>query len=159
MPDQPARCPATYPRSASTPPNTRSVHCHLEAGHPGEHEEADTEVTWLPDDQHVTTNPTGREVLDLALPDNDSGEATVRGYLIKLLTMVWDDGEGFNGKRPFGNSGWQGDFDKAFIEAGWVTGKLDEDGWVDDVDDQAVNALIHSAIRVLAGEPTSGGTT
>jgi len=48
--DEPARCPATYPRSASTLPNTRIVHCHLESGHPGEHEEEGTEVTWLPDD-------------------------------------------------------------------------------------------------------------
>lgn len=102
----------------------------------------------------MTTTPTGRDVLDLALSDNDSGEHTVRGYLIRLLAMVWEDGEGFNGKRPFGNSGWQGDFGEAFIKAGWVSGALDEDGWVDDVDDQAVNALIHSAIRALAGGTT-----
>lgn len=97
----------------------------------------------------VKTNPTGREVLDLTLDDNDSGETTVRGYLIKLLAMVWEDGEGFNGKRPFGNSGWQSDFDKAFIKAGWVTGRLDEDGWVDEVDDEQVDALIASAIATL----------
>jgi len=50
QPDQPKRCPATYPRPANTPPNTRIVHCHLEAGHPGEHEEEGTEVTWLPEE-------------------------------------------------------------------------------------------------------------
>jgi len=101
------------------------------------------------------TMPTPQEVLALPLEENDSGETTVHGYLIKLLTMVWEDGEGFSGKRPFGNSGWQGDFDKAFIEAGWVTGRLDEDGWVDDVDDEAVNGLIRSAIKALGAPAVS----
>lgn len=51
QPDQPtpARCPARYEREGGRLPEDRLVHCHLEAGHPGEHEEADTEVTWLND--------------------------------------------------------------------------------------------------------------
>jgi hypothetical protein len=37
--------------------------------------------------------------------DSDAGDnITVRDYLFKILMMVWD--EGFDGKRPFGNSGW-----------------------------------------------------
>lgn len=80
-----------------------------------------------------SADPTPRQVLDLPLPDNDSGADTVRGYLVALLAAVWDEGEGFSGKRPFGNSGWHGDFDQAFIKAGLVPGQLDEDGWVDEV--------------------------
>lgn len=100
--------------------------------------------------------PTGQQVLDLALGENDSGARTVRGYLVALVERVWTDGECFGGKRPFGNSGWQGDFDKAFIEAGWVNGRLDEDGWVEEVDNAGTDALVRSAIASL-GE--AGGST
>lgn len=98
------------------------------------------------------TTPTGHEVLDLVLPPNDSGATTVRGYLIRLLGELWEHGEGFCGKRPFGNSGWQGDFDAAFIAAGWVTGALDEHGSVENVDDAAVEKLVRSAIEALGTE-------
>lgn len=39
-------CRAQYQRPGGRQPGDRIVHCHLPAGHPGEHEEADTEVTW-----------------------------------------------------------------------------------------------------------------
>jgi len=97
--------------------------------------------------------PTPQQVLDLALPDNDANAATVRDYLVALTREVWSDGEGFSGKRPFGNSGWQGDFDKTFIEAGWVEGRLDADGWVEDVDSAQVDTLVRSAIDALAARP------
>ncbi|GAA2346775.1 hypothetical protein [Dactylosporangium salmoneum] len=97
------------------------------------------------------SDPTPQQILNLRLdPDNDSGADTVRGYLVALLAAIWHDGEGFSGKRPFGNSGWQGDFDKAFIEAGWVAGQLDEDGYVDEVDGEAVDRLVRQAIKALA---------
>lgn len=44
-PDVPA-CRAEYPRLAFVSPNARIIRCGLQAGHPGEHEEDDTEVTW-----------------------------------------------------------------------------------------------------------------
>jgi hypothetical protein len=46
----PDRCPARYEREGGRDPGDRIVECHLEAGHPGEHEEEGTEVTWLPDE-------------------------------------------------------------------------------------------------------------
>ena len=33
---------------------------------------------------------------------------TVKDYLKTLLHTLWDEEDGFSGKRPFGNSGWQG---------------------------------------------------
>jgi hypothetical protein len=45
-----ARCPATYERDAGREPGDRIVECHLQAGHPGEHEEDGTDVTWINDD-------------------------------------------------------------------------------------------------------------
>jgi hypothetical protein len=101
------------------------------------------------------TKPTPQQVLDLELPENDANAPTVRAYLGTLLMNVWVDGEGFSGKRPFGNSGWQGDFDRAFIRAGWVEGTLDEEGWVDSVDSDQVDALVRGAIQWLAA-PVSG---
>lgn len=98
--------------------------------------------------------PTPQQVLDLELSDNDSGEETVRGYLVALLAGVWAEDEGFNGKRPFGNSGWKGDFDAAFIAAGWVAGSLDHDGYVEESDTERVDALVRSAIAELA-KPTA----
>ena len=41
------QCPVQYERLGGRQHGDRIVHCHLERGHPGEHEEADTGVTWL----------------------------------------------------------------------------------------------------------------
>jgi hypothetical protein len=49
--EKPRRCPARYEREGGALPGDRIVECHLEAGHPGEHEEADTEVTWVNDEE------------------------------------------------------------------------------------------------------------
>lgn len=96
------------------------------------------------------TNTTARQVLNLPLPPNDAEAATIRDYLIALLALVWTDRECFNGKRPFGNSGWQYELYPALITAGLVAGQLDEDGYVKEVDRQAADALIGAAIRELA---------
>lgn len=95
---------------------------------------------------------TPQELLDLPLPDNDSGASTVRGYLMALLATLWREGEEFSGKRPFGNSGWQYDIYPAMIQAGFIEGRLDEDGYVESADDRAANELVLAAIAAL-GEP------
>jgi hypothetical protein len=51
-----------------------------------------------------TDETTPRQLLDLPLPENDSGASTVRGYLLALLTELFREVDGFSGKRPFGNS-------------------------------------------------------
>lgn len=55
-------------------------------------------------------------VLNCPLEENDSGANTVKGYLKALLSTLWDECEGFSGKRPFGNSGWEYDLTDALIE-------------------------------------------
>lgn len=57
-----------------------------------------------------------------AIVDGDLGEVPLRYYLGKLLYNLWIDGEGFSGKRPFGNSGWDIDVAMALCEAGVVKG-------------------------------------
>jgi hypothetical protein len=97
---------------------------------------------------------TARQALDLPMPDNDANATSIRSYLVELLAKVWEEGECFNGKRPFGNSGWEYDLFPPLITAGLVTGRLDEDGYVDDIDDRAATLLIAAAIRELGVSPT-----
>jgi len=62
--------------------------------------------------------------------DSDAGDGrTIRDYFHSLLTTLWEEGEGFSGKRPFGNSGWEHDLYRPLALAGYVEG--DADGFVD----------------------------
>lgn len=102
----------------------------------------------------TTTETAPQEVLDLPLsPDNDSGETTVRGYLTELLATLWREQEGFSGKRPFGNSGWEYDLYAPLLKAGFIAGAFDEYGYVEQLDDAAGERLVLAAIRAL-GEPS-----
>jgi len=94
-----------------------------------------------------------RTVLDTPMGDNDANADTIRDYLVCLLADVWKHGEGFNGKRPFGNSGWEWELYAALVKAGHITGRFDEDGFIEDADRQAGDALVAAAIESL-GEVT-----
>lgn len=89
------------------------------------------------------------QILDLPMPPNDADAPTVRGYLKALLRELWREGEGFSGKRPFGNSGWEYELYNALVKGGVVMGKLDGDGYIQEVDADAANALIFDAIEAL----------
>lgn len=97
-------------------------------------------------------------VLDLPMGENDANAATVRGYLKALLTKLWEDGEGFSGKRPFGNSGWERDLHFPLVKAGRVAGEIekyetyggDERESLERIEDEdAANAMIFEAIDQL----------
>lgn len=95
------------------------------------------------------TNISALKVLAAPMEPNDARADTVGDYLIRLLERVWIDGEGFSGKRPFGNSSWEWDVYAALVRAGLVVGSLDSDGYLDDCDEPAANALVSEAIRAL----------
>lgn len=57
-------------------------------------------------------------ILDLKLAPNDANAGTVREYLVALLHQLWTREDGFSGKRPFGNSGWQYEVYDAIEQAG-----------------------------------------
>lgn len=86
------------------------------------------------------------DILDVEMPENDSGAATVRGYLVALLRTLWCEGEGFSGKRPFGNSGWQYDLAAPLVKAGILPGKIDEWGDLGAFDEAALDRLVLEAI-------------
>lgn len=92
---------------------------------------------------------TPQQTLALPMPENDANAATIRDYLIALLATLWEEKDGFTGKRPFGNSDWDGDLIVALIQAGAIEGELDEDGYIDSCDDDAAEELISDAIQAL----------
>lgn len=94
-----------------------------------------------------TANP--RAVLALPMGPNDAHAETIGEYLIGLLAALWDEKECFDGKRPYGNSGWDCDLLIPLVKAGLIEGRIDEDGYLDGVDDDAGERLIADAIRSL----------
>ncbi len=90
------------------------------------------------------------DILDLPLDaDNDADASTVREYLVALLLALWNEGEGFSGKRPLGNSGWEVDIYKALGRAGLVECEFDEDGYLDSMDYPAADELVRDSISRL----------
>ena len=96
---------------------------------------------------------TPEEVLAVPMdPDeNDAAASTVREYLAVLLGTLWEEKEGFSGKRPFGNSSWEYELYAALAKAGAVHGRFDEHGYVEEMDDDAANKLISAAVDALCG--------
>lgn len=88
-------------------------------------------------------------ILDLPMQENDADAATIRDYLKALLLTLLAEGEGFSGKRPFGNSGWDRDLHIPLVKAGIVKGTLDEDGYIVEIDDAKADVLLASAIKDL----------
>lgn len=63
--------------------------------------------------------------LELRLGDTDAGDnITVRQYLHALMETLWWEEDGFSGKRPFGNSGWQWDLITPLCVAGFIEGTV-----------------------------------
>ena len=83
---------------------------------------------------------------------NDAGADTVRDYLLTLLGGVWTEQEGFNGKRPFGTSGWECDLFEPLADAGLIAATYDEEGFIDyaSIDEPAARKLIDAAIGALS---------
>ena len=99
------------------------------------------------------TELTGEQILELPLMNCEYGYNTIREYLKGLLKELWNHGEGFSGKRPFGNSGWEYDLYYALVASGNYQGayEVDEDGYGDarDYDITELNNAIFIAIAAL----------
>lgn len=99
------------------------------------------------------TTPTPRQVLDLPLGVNGADAETVRGFLVALTRKVWEEQEGFDGKRPWGYSGWSQAVLAALVRAGWVRGTFDEDGWLATLDEERAETLMDAALDELGRVP------
>jgi len=91
------------------------------------------------------------EILDCPMDPktNDAQASTVREYLAALLAELWKAGEGFSGKRPFGNSGWEWEVYTALVREELVPGVIDDDGYLDEVDQDAADRVVREAITTL----------
>lgn len=90
----------------------------------------------------------GMTVLRVPMQQNDANADTIGAYLIRLGHECWLEGEGFDGKRPFGNSGWEYDVLEALVRANLIYGELD-DGCLLDIDEKTGNELIAKAFQAL----------
>ena len=90
------------------------------------------------------------QLLDLRFTSRDlDEELSIRDYMRRLLTVLFAEREGFSGKRPFGNSGWEYEIIEPLIRAGAITGSLDEDGRVDDYDEDDFAIALEKIIGAL----------
>ncbi len=93
---------------------------------------------------------TSQEILALEFESRDLYRTlTIKEYLKELLRTLWQEGEGFSGKRPFGNSGWQYDLYAPLIKHNLISGKFDEDGYIEEIDEEAGDRLVLSLIHAL----------
>jgi len=82
--------------------------------------------------------------------DSDIGDdLTVRDYLRDLLMTLWEKGEEFSGKRPFGNSGWKYELYRPLIAGGFIPGTLDDDGYVNTVDEEFATNYVRDLIMTV----------
>lgn len=108
-------------------------------------------MTWKVNDP--ITPELCEQVLNTPLHEhNSAGLSIVKEYLCQLLLDVWKYGEGFDGKRPFGDSGWESDLHITLAEAGLIDGHYEYDSMYDykdwyQIDEAAGNALVASAIQ------------
>ena len=96
-----------------------------------------------------------KDILEIEFNDEyDLQETlTIRDYLKRLLSTLWEEGEVFSGKRPFGNSGWKSFAVEVLIKKGVIEGKLDDD-YIDDYDKVKYDEIIKGCINEL-GECSS----
>lgn len=88
-------------------------------------------------------------ILQTPMGENDADAATIGHYLYSLLWNLWDEGEGFSGKRPFGNSSWEYDLYKPLVEGGHVEGRLDSEGYLDYVNKDQADKLVFELIDFI----------
>jgi len=79
------------------------------------------------------------------------GVVTIRQYLFNLLRTLWDEGESFSGKRPFGNRGWEYDLYKPLIVAGVIEGEIDEYGSIEECDEDEGRRVVLRLIDEMCG--------
>lgn len=84
----------------------------------------------------------------LPMQENDADAGTIGEYLRKLLYTLWNEGEGFNSKRPFGNSGWGYELYHALVMNGVVEGSIDpEYDELEEFDSESADSVIFGVIE------------
>ena len=85
--------------------------------------------------------------MDVRFYSNDLDVSlTIREFLRELLLALWEEGEGFSGKRPFGNSGWKYQVYASLVKEKFIEGTLDREGYLQDYDRRAAHELLQKLI-------------
>ncbi len=107
-------------------------------------------------DNYIITETKHEEgdILDLIFYSDDLHcRITVRDFLKKLLTKLWEEEDGFTGKRPFGNSCWKDDIFTEMCKRKIIDGEIEyfEDGSIlsIDWDGKKGNEILLDAIKRL----------
>ncbi|MCY1451398.1 hypothetical protein D9M71_682640 [compost metagenome] len=102
-----------------------------------------------------------KKYLDVVFYDNTSynRDISVRDFLKGMLLELWYEGEGFSGKRPFGNSCWEFPLIYALVEAEAIKGtmrKVYDDGELIEVDCRFDNKEVWAYVGELIEIMCSG---
>lgn len=87
----------------------------------------------------------------LKLPVEEEAE-NIGAFLHKLLITLWVEGEGFSGKRPFGDSNWDFVLYKTLVNFEVVDGSIDEYGNLESFNEEAADQIIRLCIFHLFKE-------
>lgn len=98
---------------------------------------------------HEVDVASAEAVLNTPMQENDAEAATVREYLRTLLSTLWREEEDFDGKRPFGNSGWKGEVTLALVKADLIDGGINSEGLLDWAEYDDADGLITDCIDHL----------
>ena len=90
-----------------------------------------------------------KKALEIKFDCDLSDGITIKEYILRLVIELFYQKEGFSGKRPFGDSGWEYDLYKPLIEHGLVSGVIDVDGCVDTVDSEEADQLLFRIIYTI----------
>lgn len=102
---------------------------------------------------NVKFNQKHIEALDLRFSSDAGDDITIRDYFFILLRTLWDEGEGFSGKRPFGNSGWEFELYAPLIKHKYIAGSLDSEyGYVATMQGTAADFVSHMIEAAFYGK-------
>lgn len=75
-------------------------------------------------------------------------DITLREYFKRLLTTLWHEEDGFSGKRPFGNSGWQWELASDLMKADIIEPSLNKYGEIKDMPSDFDKSIMEAIARL-----------
>lgn len=94
-----------------------------------------------------------RRVLDTEMLGNEIGADTIRDFLTELLWAAWSGEGDFDGRYPLNLSTRRREVYRTLVDAGLISGRLDERDQLAEADETAGNRLILAAIEELGQKP------
>lgn len=91
------------------------------------------------------------KALDLRFEHDVLGYISLREFFCNLLVKLWEEQDGFSGKRPYGNSDWDEPVYAALIKAGIISGEFYSEGYIKDCDYWAGSEFISKMIAHAFG--------